>query len=269
MPSVTLKGRVLGPEGESLRDARVTWSRVDWKGGHYGFEFAAHPVTGAFEFGPLSPGTFAVRATCEGYVSGSLPPREALPDQVLDVGDLRLQAPAWLEVTLRAAGTGDLKDARVLLGAASIEAPTATYLQRTEGTRHRSIPLAPGAYALFACAEGMAPARREVTVVSGQEEQLEIVLEPGLPCILEVQFPPGPSGNPHGVLRVRDARGAVVFEEGIARYFNDFEKRLVRRRLSLPPGRYRLEAEDDVDTKTRGAVAFEVPAEGPIPVRLR
>lgn len=266
VPSAPLRGRVLGADGRPIA-AELTLALPGW--GYERLQFAVDPTSGRFEVERMIPGAFQLHVTANDSPGLSVPV-SLVAGQTLDLGDLRLPAAARLDVRLVLDAGGKLTKPALLIGIGDYVAQDYSFPAGDDALRWRSRPLAAGTHRVFATADDMVPVRRDVTLAEGETRELEIPVVRGSRCDVEITFTEvgALDGIANGALDLRDARGATVFEQRLFGYFDDLPERLLRRTLSLAPGRYTLTVKD-YDAQSRQAQStFDVPATEPIRVRI-
>jgi protocatechuate 3,4-dioxygenase beta subunit len=200
----SLSGRVVGPEGEPVADAAVSWLQTSGPGGTSFETLGTSDADGRFRVTGFPPGTLSLQVQAEGYVSRRV---EGLPIP----GD---RDPEDLRVTLERAITLEVQvldaEGQPVPGVRVFAEPVAPRTEEEDGMaffsrfglrgapstdaagRCRVIVAKPGSYWVSAGRMGL-PVRNQVTVHAGSNS-------------VEIRFPRG--GEVSG--RVVDENGAAV-----------------------------------------------------------
>jgi hypothetical protein len=208
IPSASLVGTLLDNNGAPVADLHV--SAKDELGRRQGR--GTYGSDGRFQIELLGAGTYTLSCNSNLLAEEVLGRFELKPDEVLDVGTLRLSARGFLEVTMRRSDGAVLsgpmsrvvdKDwVQISLGADTTE----------DGVRFRTRALAPGRYFIYPYLANAGGPMREVEVRAGETTSLDMQLEPAARRVLRFRVPP--RAEPPKVLNVKivDANGATFLE---------------------------------------------------------
>ena len=231
--SGTLAARVEGPGGEPVEGARLSlWhaERRLWR------EFPSDS-SGSIEIGEVPAGTLELVLRSESHPWRRLGSHPLEAAGRLDLGTITLAPAGFVEGLVFGVGESELASLRWLVtGPDGLESSVV----RPEGDSFRSGPLAPGVHVLHVRGDGFRSARREVEVVAGETTRVDVAFERA--GQRDVVFHPPPSARPprHMFCVVLDRAGGEVWREAVVRPDEDGS---LRCRVSVVPGRYRLEAE--------------------------
>jgi hypothetical protein len=139
LPSAWITGRVLGPDGDPARGARIS---IRPQGAHWPRLFTVEP-DGGFRVGPLPSSLYDVRIVCTDGTQVLFDRLTLGPSDERDLGTVDLEEPGTVEVALPAATAAKPPIVRVLQADRRCSAPCSR-----EGRALRIHPLAPGDYVL-------------------------------------------------------------------------------------------------------------------------
>jgi len=252
-PSVFLAGRVVDELGKPTDGAQLVLGRETLRGGRLHYP----DPTGAFELGPLPPGTWLLRAgspELPDVPSVVLGPRELAPGETWDCGTIVLGRGGVLAVTARGLASG----AEPSFGVQR-EGVFPLSLWR-DGDAWRSGPLQAGPYHLQVSGTGVAALRLPFEIRAGETTRLDLDLAAGqLVTIRAHAEGAGEMAQPR--LRILDARGEIVLDGSL--WFRPDAEGLVHpgdygTQLALLPGEYRVEV--GFDDGPRSTAPFQVAA---------
>jgi hypothetical protein len=171
-------GRILDREGRPIA-MRVTIQRGEIDQPAHVW---SHSGTGAFRFGPLSPGRYLVKARDgqEWFVS----PELALgPHEKRHLGDVRLEQPGRLFVTFAEAAGVKPADIRASAAADDMDRRTASVLSVSDCGE--GVELVVGAYELWVTGKGVVTDRIPFRIEPGRRTDLHVKPRAGLCVSLE------------------------------------------------------------------------------------
>jgi RNA polymerase sigma-70 factor (ECF subfamily) len=247
---IYIQGKVLDPEDQVLPNVHVSPAM---KGGRGSPAETVDPVTGAFRYGPYPPGEYQLYVQADGYPPIHLPWRALGPDEVWDVGTLKLQRGGTILVNLLDASP------RPRVCWVSILDDGGRYLEnvRLEAGAGRAGPFAPGGYFVQISGEDVACELQPVEVRAGAELRVDVPVLSGVRAEFEFQLPEDVLPDEGVQVVILDASGVAVLRstawaaEGTPGMS-----------LGLLPGSYRVEASKGA---LRGGESFEVGAAGASP----
>jgi RNA polymerase sigma-70 factor (ECF subfamily) len=215
---------------------------------------------GAFEFRRTTAGAYRLHLQSDTHFADR-PGVTVPPGDTADVGEITVRRAATVAVRIPGT-TGPEADAmRVLIGPPDETLP----MTRDASTPDRwtaPMPFEPGFQTLTVLGPDTVPLVRRVELVSGPN-RIDLERPPaGSRVRLDITLAKraGPLQEiARCVLRVRTAAGDEVAGERYFGHFDDFEARLLVRRLALRPGSYVVEVSGG---KNGAVVPFEVPASG-------
>lgn len=244
-PSARLRGRLVDSAARPMSARRLKLSYLGSREGD-GLSTSADDATFASEL--LSPGTYQLRASFDGYPETVLGSWTLRAGEERDVGTLRLPDPNRLVVTLAVDDGSALQDARVFLGPDPLPWRSFRFLRPSSDAAGvwRSGPLLDGTYVLNVLSFNAAPLRTTIEVTGGGETLARITCERGHARDLVVSFPEYVAGQSdaralnvgHIDLSVRDASGATVLSDRWSKRFEDAAGRRARFELRLAAGDY-------------------------------
>ncbi|MCB9871147.1 MAG: carboxypeptidase regulatory-like domain-containing protein [Planctomycetes bacterium] len=247
--TATVRGRVLAADGRPIPhcSAVLLVSRFPKQ------TCNPDPHTGAFEFGTLLAHTYRLRLQAPGFVPRVL--EHTLEEGACWDADLvTLERAGWIAVP-----TGDIQPE--LRGAVELWVRDAQSIAVARidcaGGAARSIPLAPGRYALEVRGAGIAHACMSVQVHGGKGTTVHPPIRRGVACVLTVALPGGLGAEPRVHLSVRCAGGTAV-----DRILPEAVGLLRSYRCALLPGTHTVEARVGDRTVQQ---EIEVPAGGKLP----
>jgi protocatechuate 3,4-dioxygenase beta subunit len=207
--SAHFTGRVLDENGKIVEAAEVS-CLVEASG--MGTSVATD-ADGRFRYGPVRPGRYYLAAHLKGYAECTLRNLALAQGETRDVGDLRLERPGEIHLTLRLPQDFDAGQAS---GYVAVIAPDGTAVQSIEirAGSGRLGGLAPGHYGLRFTGDRLRAAPAEVDVQARQTSEVELLASPGTSRLVSVRVPEEARGS-RVRLSVRDASGAIVFEEEV------------------------------------------------------
>lgn len=258
VPSVRIRGRVLGPDGRPVAAATVGASGP--KGERGGMQ--ATGADGSFELGPMVPGNWRVGVSPAQFPGYSGESRELVANEVWDVGEIRLVEGG----TARIEVSGAPADAKVQFEVAN-EKGWVFAVQWISDRQLRTSLLEPGDYEVRLRADGCALQTFAFAVHAKTETVVEARLQPGVRQRLQFVRADGVQISRSLAHTLR--RGEKVLFERHTVYWDrpavyDADGAMTAE-LRLLPGQYRLEV---TEGGAAAAVGFEVgESEGP-PVRL-
>lgn len=257
-----ITGRILGPDGRALCEARVEVLRresfSDGRELRRRIDLRRSDANGVFEFGSLAPAAYRVGVEGDGFLPAALD-LDLRDGERRDLGTIRLAPAARLEVELVDAlgrpWPHTPPTLRMLVGGDDW-----TYFNGRSGAigLHRLArhDLAPGEVVLRVDEPGVASWPERVLLTGGHTSVARIAVEVAEPTTVGFTLPPGVAELKIGY-RVTDHAGRLLLDD----------RERIRRgdaalELMLPRGTWRLEAESD--TGTRYAADVAAPATGTI-----
>jgi hypothetical protein len=173
----------------------------------------------------------------DGYPAIHLPWRAVGPDEVWDVGTLRLQPGGSLLVNLLDSQLVPHRASLSVLDASGAYFDSAdNNIEMLDG-QARAGPLAPGNYLVQVTGDGIACPCQPVEVRAGVELRVDVQVQKGVDVQLECPLPEGVAGDQGVQVLVSDPSGRVV-KRGMA-WAPEGPPRMS---LCLLPGEYRIEA---------------------------
>jgi len=178
-----IAGKVVGPDGKSIRGARVfyPWDRPLG----YVPQGTTGPL-GGFRAGPLPAAVYEISVEAEGLPRAWFGKHELAPGKTLDLGTLRLEQPGFLVARIRREDGKPLQEIAYKITGAEDRVPVHVHLPDEPERRD---PLAPGRHRVEVRGKGLEPFAADVEIVVGQETELEAVLR---------AQPGDPGAPPHG-----------------------------------------------------------------------
>jgi RNA polymerase sigma factor (sigma-70 family) len=257
MPSAKLVGRVLSTSGDAIADARV---ELTTDAGATTSVQADRD--GRFALGPTIALPLRARVHAVDHAPYDFGTVHLLAQRALDLGDIRLPAPARIRVRPRGAGI-DLGSLRIALGTPGQPTPPGNFAPASG--EHVSPPLSAGAYVLYVHGPGVHPVAREVRITPGEDltVDVELVPAPHLTCTITFAEATADAGIAHGTFRIVDSRGVDLVHEAVFAFFTQPGAQQRHQRLGLAPGRYAIEAQQQGGRTVRHE--FAVPAQGECP----
>jgi hypothetical protein len=240
-PSARLRGILVGPDGGPVAGATVS---VMHASGH-GATTDRTGTEGRFESGLLPPGRVDVLVQAPEFGSVAFGERRLSRGKDLDVGRLVLQKPGSL--TVEVVDAGGAAPEHVLCMAQS-ETTTARTTGRNGSARFER--LQPGTYAVWSeLRDAVAVAVDVVVIEAGREAVLRATPRPGARQDFAVRLPAGDVGAGWVRMTVRREDDPTVHQVLTLRRTSESP---LRGTLTLPPGRYRADAETDTGLVAAG-----------------
>jgi RNA polymerase sigma-70 factor, ECF subfamily len=165
-----IAGKVEGPDGKSIRGARVfyPWDRP------LGYvPQASTGLLGDFSAGPLPAAVYEISVEADGLPRAWFGKHELAPGKTLDLGTLRLQQPGFLVARIRREDGQPLHE--IAYKILDVEDRVQVHVHLPDEPVRRD-PLAPGRHRVEARGKGLEPFAADVEIVVGQETELEVVL---------------------------------------------------------------------------------------------
>lgn len=241
-----IEGAVLDPDG----NARTSVRAAIVVPGESSPIVIPDGATGHFRLGPLPPGSYGLRFSCDDLPTLRMPARTLAANETWDVGTIHFAAGGTAFVQLVADSSTPPPESRCLLyddGGTWVDSmPFANGAGRTP-------PLAAGRYRLQLAIEGFGSKFVPIDIRAGSEARLDVPLQRGVACEFAFMATHELEGSVDVV--VRDATGAVVLRRGAS-------PRDGRTTLQawLAPGTYELTASREV---LRGSKTFAVTSSEP------
>lgn len=229
IPSASISGILLELDGQPPAEAHVRCSAE----GLYGWSRAkVDPRTGRFHIGPLCAGTYRLQASVgDPYrFSAWSDPIVLLADESLDVGPLPVAEPGSIAVIVTGPDAEPLHGARVALEFATEWEVFHAYATETDNGRARIGEVAPGHYRIQVGGRDFPTIYTPVTVVAGEESEVEVELSVGVECKLVLSEPTDPVPIHMTQLWKRDG---VLHERWVNNWETDAE---ITYTLHLAPG---------------------------------
>ena len=228
-----IRGRVLPPEG-GLPERR-SWMtlRADGDGGRP--RIGLFKATGEFEFDQLTPGHYRLGGHVPGYTVPDLGGLDVVAGVVTDVGTLVLEGGGTVLALV------DYRDG-VVPSALNLwllsESMGGAGMEPVGGpTTFRSQPVSAGPWAVVASGEGIARTAWPVDVRSGEESEVRLSVEPGLPLRVGLSWQDEQRLRLTTELTVTDSQGRVAVTRDYS-YPGPGDQEF---RTWLAPGSYRVE----------------------------
>jgi len=259
IPLGRLSGRVLGPDGDPLEDARVSLVSEGGEGSTFwGGQFTeiGTDADGRYEIDWLRPGSYRVTAggVRFGGLLGEPSPWGRGQGRVVEVGDgehrrgvdFRLSIGGGVRGVVRDELGQPVPDAAIYVYDSTGRAVEPLSFDRSDSSGEFHVrSLAPGDYGVQARTESRAGPLSELVAVRSQETaELDVLVEAG--TVLEVEVR-GPDGEPvEAAVQVldedgRDLAGVVSFED-VVDAFQSGSAATLQLLGPFAPGRYRVSA---------------------------
>lgn len=176
-PTVRIRGTVLDPDGKPVFLGDVAALTMEGPRRVRATSDKVRPPSGMFELGPLPPDTYQVRIDCSGFPKYFSERRTLSPYEEWDLGTVQLAKPGWIRAAFPAARPDELRieiwgNRREWLGDLT--------------SSGLSPPLAAGRYVLRVQAPGYGEFARAVELGRGETAEVEIAMEVGFACRLEL-----------------------------------------------------------------------------------
>ncbi len=242
---VYIQGKVLDPEDKVLPNVHVSPSM---KGGNSSPAETVDPSTGAFRYGPYPPGEYQLRVQADGYAAINVPRRELGPNEVWDVGTLKLQMGGSLLVNVLGAQAEPHHRRLLILDA---DGAYVDNVDVQDGVG-RAGPFVPGGYFLQIAGKDVACKLQPFEVRTGVEMHVDVQVQTGVNVEIECLLPDNAQGNDGVQIVLTDGSHAVVLH--VTAWASEGS---LKTSVCLLPGEYRIEASKDV---LRGLGAFTVVA---------
>lgn len=187
LPSAWLRGTLLDADGRPPRGADVACSAEDleWEP-----RAAADSSSGRFELGPLPPGTYRIRPTGgDGQLWAWSEPLVLLRGEVRDLGPLQIPEPGRIVLSVNGPDGEPLDGASVALEIDSGWSATLFGGTETAAGRATIAGVGPGTYRVRASAARSPSVYAPVTVASGAESAVRVVLDRGVECRVVLTSP--------------------------------------------------------------------------------
>ena len=205
-PSAHLTGRVIGLANEVVRPQSI-WARRD-----DGFASIGNPTyneDGGFRIGPMPPGTYQLSISMEDSPNLTVPHISVEPDQLVELGEIRLEQPGNVELVFRRTDGEPLKGASAYLLS---ELKFGTVLRTEDRVTFRAGPMNPGTYTVSLVASNAASILHVVEVLPGETTFAEFEFPPGRRVSLWVRVPEGERLPRRVRVVVRNPAGDAVFD---------------------------------------------------------
>ena len=254
LPSATLRGAVVGPDGGPA--AATVSARLGDQWPPYRAE--TDPATGAFELEGLRPGRFWIAVDARELPAQHFPAATLAPEEVLDLGPLQLHPPGRLEVTVAGGRDTFAPFERITIVAVTDGGaePARLFPRKIGEEALDGVALAPGDYSLEATGPETALDVRRVTIRTGETSRVDLAPRTGTPCVFRVPHP-GEGDPPTIVTFALESRdGGRMTSWWLAR--PDAGEREYATRIRLVEGTYRMTA--STQTGLRESLEFSVAA---------
>lgn len=255
-PSAFVIGTLVSESGGSVGPAAVWANPLDVA---LSKDRASVEPGGAIRLGPLVPGRYNLTLGIAGYTVSLRESAELVPDQTLDLGEIRVSEPGSLAVRLHRPDGGP------------IGRPTASvHDSRGEWTAIGGVKqsgdvlgvstLAPGRYSLLVYSNDVdiASAEYPFEIRSGEETRFDVELRSGVLTTVTFIQPPDEEWSQRLRVRIRDQADATVWR---MEYLGPSPDRRFHVHVHLLPGVYTVEANGD--TGMTATQSFEISAQGP------
>lgn len=253
MPRSRAVGRVVDARGSAMADAQVSL--------HGGHQVRELPTSeGRFATGRLPAGSYWIYARSKNSAFGCCRRQITLAvKQELDLGDLVLADAAHLAVRVQAADGRAVRGAVLRLDEADHLGAVDLAPDEIDGV-YRKSGIDPGSYVLrFFAADGL-PQLVPLQLGAGERRELDLTVQRGVPLVVELKCADRrQTGIVNGMLTITDAADQPVLTYRLWGYYEDWAQRIVRVRLALTPGNYRVTARESSEQ----SVGFTVPAAPP------
>jgi hypothetical protein len=263
----SITGTALDASGAPATEARCSYRPLGATGSWNGKAATLHEG-GAFELGPLPPGSYQLRMHIPGSGSVDLGTRELKPRARVDVGTVRVPAPGTME--LRFAKPDGTAVTPVDLGASDDAGNICNQFERgSDGVFRSQQRLPAGTYRVGAWGEDFARTRQETVVVAGRATLTDVVVTPAQQVRFELPKPAGlGSGRwvAQAQLRITDSANAFVGRSWLS--IDTTDTFALTRGLS--PGSYTYEATPQPNGEpVRGAFTVTAGDAGPQRVEIQ
>ncbi len=254
-----VRGRVVDEAGRPPKDVQLTIRPV---GGNQGLFVDMEEATGAFDHGDVSAGRYTLQVIRGGMTLLTSPVIEVPAGATVDAGTLSIEKPGRIEVVL--VGGVAPEDFRPWLnrdghGTVSFE---------RDGSIFRSADLAPGTWRLGAAPGSRFIRAQDIQLVAGETRRVEIHSEAAFEVDAYLVLPESDTKWTVVTCVARDESGAVVWEVGrLTRPALD-RGRIQLYGLSLPKGRFTLEAKTDSGLGATDVITVDGPSREAKPRRL-
>jgi RNA polymerase sigma-70 factor (ECF subfamily) len=242
MPSARLSGRVVDARGKPVFDCEVSFSPGD--GGYV--EKLRVDRDGRVATGLVPAGSYNLSVRSDHVHGDAWGNFQLAAHQERDIGDLVLPDAASLAVRLAARDGLPVHGAVLRIGNAKDAWPGSEDLQADEVDGvYRKDGINPGSYVLRFFAADAAPQCVPFELLPGQRPELELIAQRALPVAIELLCTnAGNNGICNGILTVSDGAGQQVLFHSLWGYFTDWQRKTKRVAIALPPGTYRVHAQE-------------------------
>jgi hypothetical protein len=256
-PSVAIKGRVLGVDGEPLQNWSVEALHADL--GRCG-SAKIDAKAGTFAIEQIPAGTYQLSVSGPDLPSFLTPPHPIAAKQTWDAGEIRFPASGSLTLHLRRQAGLPREEPSLRLISLDGSAP---YQQiEAQGDQVRWDHVAAGRYAVEVRGDGYARTRSRVHLTAGVDIDGQIVLQPG--CRRTVRLILDDEKLPAWfTVRENDPDGALITE-----YLLMFTERTYDLPLWQLPGHYVLTATSKDGRSGSAAVDVSASGEDDVPVEM-
>lgn len=249
LPSASVRGRVLGPDGAPIPGAMLAMSVVA-----SGSVRATSDGDGRLVADEVPPGDYHVSVRHPDHPMLFLGKRTIAPHERVELGDLRFAVSGRIDVRafspLGTSGDGPQLSLVDELGR------VVGKLER-EGDGWLSQPLAPGPLVLIVAGDRFARTRHPVTVVAGTTMRVDIELVPGLRTTIEARLPAGAVAPAWVWLSLAERDGTALGGDTLKAGDGD----VWRATVCLRAGRYTAWVGSD-ESRYSGQVELDVTADG-------
>lgn len=247
-PSVRLRGRIVGADGQAIGSAKLLPVCSDFNSAP---NLDTDPDSGRFELGPFPPGEWSLLVMLEGFGPVRTTKVRLAQGESHDFGDIVLQQAG--RVIVRFASEPDV-DTSGTFAYLSTEDGRSAWLA-LDGRTATSERLAPGRYVLVSGAKAAATTTRELELLAGEELALDVTLRAGIATRVSALYEDGDALTGSTRLQVSNALGHRCVDLDL-----DPAEQRTSWTVQLLPGRYRATARDAQGRS--GVLEFAVPADG-------
>ena len=244
-------GAVTLPNGAPLAGTKVTVSRSR---DPVTRTLLSEPGNGCFGLERMPPGEYAIHIRHPGFPQVALGPHRIGADATWDVGEVRLETPGRLVVSLRRADGAPVGKPR--LHCRKVESAVYDEPEVDGSGFARSAPLAAGRYQLYVFGADIVSVTRSFEIAAGKQTDLAVELRAGVQVRLVFRDPPSGRLEASTIhFRILDRDGNLVSEVDLTRHRSGCFEWTV----GLAVGSYRLEART-ADGVVHAATGFSIAA---------
>lgn len=243
--AATITGKVVGPDGQPVANARV----APWRTGANGAKGALTDAQGRFELGSLAPGEYTVGISADGLLGMSTSPVAMAVDERRDLGVLQLQTGARLAVRMLG---GDGKEWQQALPSAFLQTEDNKVYSgnRRKGSRlvFGPLPACRGTVRLHH--SNLVAWPLDVQLVDGEQTTVDLRVQVGVSRRLRFELPKR-AADTSLQLRVADAAGRALWNPRIPWPRG---QDTVETEVALLPGTWTVTAATDAGERFDGTI---------------